>query len=140
MAGGLDELLNVQASALQVREARQGLLASNVANADTPNYKARDINFSATLQKVAQANKGPGPNGPLPLTVTSAAHQLGKNANADLISGSTQFRNDEQGSIDGNNVDVDYERGQLGDNSAHYEATVTLITAQIHNMLAVIQN
>jgi len=138
MAAGLDELLNVQASALQVREARQGLLASNLANADTPNYKARDINFSATLQKVAQARQGP--NAPLPLTTTSPAHQIGKNAGADLISGSTQYRNDEQGSIDGNNVDVDYERGQLGDNSAHYEATVTLITAQIHNMLAVIQS
>jgi flagellar basal-body rod protein FlgB len=49
------------------------------------------------------------------------------------------YRNDRQGSIDGNDVDTDQERNEFADNGLHYEATVTLITSQIHNMLAVLQ-
>lgn len=138
MPTGLDQLLNVQASSLRVRESRQELLASNLANADTPNYKARDINFSATLKQVAQSQQSL--KAPLALSATSGAHLAGSAASAGPISGAVQYRNEQQGSIDGNNVDVDKERMAFGDNAVHYEATVTLITAQIHNMLAVIQN
>ena len=136
MASGQNELLNIQESALKVREARQELLASNIANADTPNYKARDVNFSAALQQVAQARKGL--NGPLALSTTSGAHIAGAPASA--VSGAIQYRNEQQGSIDGNDVDADKERNLFADNGLRYEATVTLITAQIHNMLAVIQS
>jgi len=136
MASGLNELLNIQESALKVREARQELLASNIANADTPNYKARDVNFSQALQQVSQGKQGL--KAPLPLAVTSSAHQIGKSAGP--LVGVTQFRNDQQGSIDGNDVDIDKERMQFADNGVRYEASVTLITAQIHNMLAVLQN
>jgi flagellar basal-body rod protein FlgB len=136
MASGLDELLNVQASALRVRENRQELLASNIANADTPNYKARDVNFSQALKQVTQSTQGL--HAPLALTTTSEGHIASKAASP--ISGATQYRNDQQGSIDGNDVDIDKERMQFADNAVHYEATVTLVTAQIHNMLAVIQS
>ena len=136
MASGLNELLNIQESALRVREARQQLLASNIANADTPNYKARDVNFSAALQQVSQARQSFG--GPLALSTTSGAHIAGAVASA--VSGATQYRNEQQGGIDGNDVDVDKERNEFADNGLRYEATVTLITAQIHNMLAVIQS
>ena len=136
MPSGLNDLLNIQESALRVREARQELLASNIANADTPNYKARDINFSEALKQVSQSKKAA--NAPLPMTVTAAAHQIGKVAGTQA--GVVQFRNDQQGSIDGNDVDIDKERMQFADNGVRYEASVTLITAQIHNMLAVIQN
>lgn len=137
MANGLDNLLNVQQSALRVREMRQELLASNIANADTPFYKAKDLDFSATLkQQVAQSSQAI--NGKLPMTTTSPAHQTGKDGGA--LSAVAQYRTDQQGSIDGNNVDVDKERMEFADNGVRYEATVTLITAQIHNMLAVIQN
>ena len=136
MASGLDQLLNLQQSALRVREARQELLASNIANADTPNYKARDINFSTTLQNVASGKQGK--NAGLALTITSPVHLTAKNSSS--LNGSIQYRNDQQGRIDGNDVDTDKERMQFADNGLHYEATVTLVTAQIHNMLAVIQS
>jgi flagellar basal-body rod protein FlgB len=136
MASGLDQLLNLQQSALRVREARQELLASNIANADTPNYKARDINFSTTLQNVANGKQGS--NASLPLTTTAATHLTAKTSSS--LNGSIQYRNDQQGRIDGNDVDTDKERMQFADNGLHYEATVTLVTAQIHNMLAVIQS
>ena len=136
MASGLDQLLNLQQSALRVREARQELLASNIANADTPNYKARDVDFSATLKKVASGSQASSSN--VPLTTTSPTHLTAKNSSS--LAGSVQFRNDQQGRIDGNDVDTDKERMQFADNGLRYEATVTLVTAQIHNMLAVIQS
>ncbi|PRC91830.1 flagellar basal body rod protein FlgB [Solimicrobium silvestre] len=138
MANGLDELLNLPESALRVREARQELLASNIANADTPNYKARDINFSTALQQVSHAAQAKlGIQAPLALTTTSEGHQTGKIASP--MSDAIQYRNDIQGRIDGNDVDTDKERMQFADNGLRYEAAVTLVTAQIHNMLAVIQ-
>lgn len=138
MAGGLSELLSTQASALQLREARQELLASNIANADTPNYKARDINFSAAMQQAAKATQSQqGTQASLPLATTSGTHLSAKGTSA--ISGAIQYRNDQQGSIDGNDVDTDNERMQFADNAVRYEATVTLVTAQIRNMLAVVQ-
>jgi len=137
MPSGLDDLLNVQQSALRVREARQELLASNIANADTPNYKARDINFSEALKQVSQSQKK-GPQGHLAMTATAAAHLAGKPSGK--VSGMAQYRNDQQGSIDGNDVDTDRERVQFADNGLRYETSVTLITGQIHAMLAVIQN
>jgi flagellar basal-body rod protein FlgB len=141
MASGLDELLNVQQSALRVRENRQELLASNIANADTPNYKARDVNFSEALKQVANkqaTNSTQGLHAPLAMKTTSPGHIKGKTPGP--VSGAVQYRSDEQGSIDGNNVDIDKERMQFADNAVHYEASVTLVTAQIHNMLAVIQS
>ncbi|MET3108466.1 flagellar basal-body rod protein FlgB [Oxalobacteraceae bacterium GrIS 2.11] len=137
MASGLDELLNVQQSALRVRESRQSVLASNLANADTPNYKARDIDFKATLQQVVKGRQSSA-GGTLPLAATSAAHLKGKATESP--GAAVQYRNEQQGSIDGNNVDVDRERMQFGGNDFNYQATVTLITAQIRGMLAVIQS
>lgn len=136
MTNGLDDLLGAQQSALRVREARQELLASNMANADTPNYKARDVNFSEALKQVTQSKQSL--HASLPLTVTSPGHIRG--ITPDSISGAVQYRNDQQGGIDGNNVDLDQERLQFADNALHHEASVTLVTAQIRNMLAVIQS
>lgn len=135
MAGGLSDLLSAEVSALRLRETRGEVLASNIANADTPNYKARDINFAAAMQKAM----GQSSQGGLQMAATSSGH-LGGSKAADAANAPIQFRTDQMGSIDGNNVDTDNERMQFADNSVRYEATVTLVTAQIRNMLAVIQN
>jgi len=139
MANGLDELLRVQQTALRVREERQGLLASNIANADTPNYKARDINFSDALKRASKTRQSTG--AAIPLAVTAGAHLSGKSTRAaNTVNGvAVQYRNDQQGRIDGNNVDTDYERMQFADNAVRYEASVTLVSGQIRSMLAVIQ-
>jgi flagellar basal-body rod protein FlgB len=139
MIGKLDEALGFQEAALSLRAKRQQLLASNIANADTPNYKARDIDFSKALQQAV--NKGtpqtPG------LLRTAAAHLTaasGSSATA-TAAGTTPllYRTASQSSIDGNTVDMDVERNQFTDNALRYEASVTLISAQIKNLLSVIQ-
>lgn len=136
MIGKLDQYLRFNEVALNLREQRQQILASNIANADTPNYKARDIDFNSAL-KGALAN-GSGTPAPGELTKTAAAHL--DNSNGNSVGGAPlKYRTEQQGNIDGNTVDMDAERNQFVDNSVRYEAGLTLISAQIKHMLAAIQ-
>ena len=134
MIGKLDDYLRFQETALSLRAQRQQLLASNIANADTPNYKARDIDFSSALQS-ALASAGQAPS---ELDKTSAAHL---NAPDTTSSGAAPllYRSVQQGSVDGNTVDMDTERNQFADNAIRYEASLTMISGQIKSLLAAIQ-
>lgn len=133
MVSKLDDFFRFQETALAVRGQRQQLLASNIANADTPNYKARDIDFSSVLGQTLNASAN---QNPATLEKTSAQH-LDPSGN---IAGITpQYRPTVQGSVDGNTVDMDVERNQFTDNALRYEASLTIINMQIRNMLAAVQ-
>jgi len=135
MISKLDDYLRFNETALNLRAQRQQLLASNIANADTPNYKARDIDFNKALQG-AMARTGTA--APEDLTKTSAAHLSGAAMNS--VGGAPLlYRVTQQGNIDGNTVEMDVERNQFTDNALRYEAGLTLISAQIKNMLTAIQ-
>ena len=121
----LDELLNFHHQALNLRSQRQQVLASNIANADTPGYKARDFDFkSALATAMAQPaeEQAPGDAAPAPAP------------QPELL-----YRSVIQPSIDGNTVDMDVERAQFAENTVHYEANITMLTHQIRMMLAAIQ-
>ncbi|MGE5526867.1 MAG: flagellar basal body rod protein FlgB [Rhodospirillaceae bacterium] len=132
MVSKLDQLLNFHSTALGVRTQRQQLLAANVANADVPNYKARDIDFAQALQQaLAPAGAGGG------LVATSAAHLPGvtpQGAAAEPL-----YRVPLQDSLDGNTVELDVERAQFADNAVHIEANLTFLNSQIKTMLAALQ-
>lgn len=133
MSGKLDDYLRLNEAAINLRAQRQQLLASNIANADTPNYKARDMDFSKSLQ-TALARNEPSASG---LIKTNPAHLDG---NAGGTEGATLlYRTPLQPSADGNTVDMDVERNQFADNAVRYEADLTMITSKIKDMLAVIQ-
>ncbi len=133
MVGKLDEALRFHEVALGLRAQRQQLLASNIANADTPNFKARDIDFSKALQgALSRTTPATG------LEKTSPAH-LGPQNTIGAADAPLLYRNVQQGSVDGNTVDMDVERNQFTDNGIRYEAGLTLISAQIKNLLAAIQ-
>lgn len=136
MIGKLDDTLRFHQTAIAVRAERQQLLASNIANADTPHYKARDLDFTQALQG-ALSGRGPAP---VALVRTAAAH-LGRSG--DSVSGRAhaqpQYRGEQQGSVDGNTVDMDVERNQFAENALRYEAGLTLIGAQIKGLLTAIQ-
>jgi flagellar basal-body rod protein FlgB len=142
MAGKLDDYLNFNQTALNLRSQRQQMLASNIANADTPNYKARDIDFASTLKnkmsatQSSQAAPVPGVN----MALTSPMHLAGKPA-APPSPGKdgSLYRTVDQPSLDGNTVDLDVERNQFADNGLHYEATVNAVNGQIKSLLSVIQ-
>ena len=130
----LDNMLNFHAQALKVREQRQQVLASNIANADTPNYKARDLDFKTTLQG---ALKGTAASGGVAMATTAPGHLKGNpgmTANANL-----QYRNPAQGNIDGNTVDMDAERAAFAENTIHYEFNLTRLGQQIKGLLAAIK-
>jgi flagellar basal-body rod protein FlgB len=134
MIGKLDEALRFQQTALRLRSERQQTLASNIANADTPNYKARDIDFNSALK---QAMGGGAPT-QTPLVKTSASH-LGGTAGATASGAPLLYRTTAQGNVDGNTVDMDVERNQFTDNALRYEAGVTFINGQIKKLLTAIQ-
>jgi flagellar basal-body rod protein FlgB len=134
MIGKLDDAFRFNETALSIRAQRQQLLASNIANADTPHYKARDIDFNKALQGALSRNEPES----TALAQTSATHMAGKKANS-LGDAPLLYRGVQQGSIDGNTVDMDVERNQFADNAVRYEAGLTFINAQIKGLLVAIQ-
>lgn len=114
-------VFGIHEQALLLHGQRLGVLAENIANADTPNYKARDIDFSAVLSGTeSQA---------MPLAVTNAAHiALGEGAqgSADL-----KYRNPYQASLDGNTVEMPVEQAAFAENNVRYQASLGFINNQI---------
>lgn len=134
MVGKLDNYLGFHEAALSLRAQRQQQLASNIANADTPNYKARDIDFNKALQG-ALARSEPARPG---LAKTTEAHLTGS-VNHSLGGAPLLYRTVLQGAVDGNTVDMDVERNQFADNAIRYEASLTMINGKIKSLLAAIQ-
>jgi len=136
MLGKLDNYLLFNETALSLREKRQAVLASNIANADTPNYKARDIDFSANLQEAMQRAATPQP-----LNTTANKHFPSPPQDGSTLPDGTPllYRHPAQGAVDGNTVDMDVERNNFADNALRYEAGVTFINSQIKGLLAAIQ-
>jgi|EP01034_Spumella_vulgaris_P035763 flagellar basal-body rod protein FlgB len=134
MLGKLDEFMRFNETALSLRSQRQTVLASNIANADTPNYKAKDIDFTAALRgAMAGASQ--------PLKTTAQKHFPVPQQGAGTLPDGTplQYRGIVQGAVDGNTVDMDVERNQFADNALRYEAGITLINSQIKGLMAAIQ-
>lgn len=137
MLGKLDDMMRFQETALNLREKRQQLLASNIANADTPNFKARDIDFNKALQG-ALARSGTNATSPNELVKSTTAH-LSSATSATIGGEPLLYSNPRQGSIDGNTVDMDVERNAFTDNAMRYEAGLTFISSKIKGMLTAIQ-
>lgn len=137
MIGKLDDAFRFHETALSMRAQRQQLLASNIANADTPNYKARDIDFSKALQgAVARGAKGTAPAGEL--ARTSTTHLSSKGGVSSIGGAPVLYNNTRQGSVDGNTVDMDAQRNQFTDNALRYEAGITLMGAKIKGLMTAI--
>lgn len=129
----LDRHLNLHQAALGVRAARQQQLASNIANADTPHYKARDIEFRSALESAL----GGKLVGPVELARTSSSHIEAKGSGA--FDQSMKYRTETQSSVDGNTVDMDVERAAFAENSVQYEALLTFISGRLRTMQQAIQ-
>ncbi|OYY90550.1 MAG: flagellar basal-body rod protein FlgB [Sphingomonas sp. 28-66-16] len=104
-----DLLFGVHGAALEVRSRRLGLLASNIANASTPGFKARDIDFEAAM------NAAKGPQG-----LTDAT-----------IDGATKYRVPVQASLDGNTVELSTEQTAFAENAVAYQTTLSFLNGRI---------
>lgn len=121
------DALSVHQKALNVSAYRQQLLASNIANADTPHYKARDIDFKSALQN-ALGNR----SGTMPMAQTSPGHL--QPAGAGPFTGAVRYRTEQQSSVDGNTVNLDTERAQFAENAVHYEANLTFVNGYLRTL------
>ena len=136
----LDASFNFHESSLRLRAQRQELLAGNIANADTPNFKARDLDFSTALKSAISENSQLTTLGnTMKPIATSAMHIGANNAATPVDATDIKYRGILQGSVDGNTVDMDVERNQFTDNAIRYEASVMMISGKIKRMLAAIQ-
>lgn len=132
MVSKLDNAFSFQQQALSLRANRQQVLAGNIANADTPNYKARDFDFSTALKDAVAGRSG----GNLALSSTSGRHLQGSSDNGPAR---LMYRKETQSSADGNTVDMDVERAQFAENAIQYEAGITFISGKIKTLLSAIQ-
>ncbi len=132
MISRIDQEMNFSQTALDLRAYRQELLASNIANADTPNYKARDINFNTSLA----AALGESGAGALMLAQTAPGHL--KAAGANRYGAAVKYRREYQASVDGNTVNMDVERAAFAENALQMEALITFVRAQFKDLTAAV--
>ncbi|SAI71267.1 flagellar basal-body rod protein FlgB [Bordetella ansorpii] len=120
--------------AISLRAQRQEVLSSNIANADTPNYKARDFDFKTAMENAM------GERMRLPdtkLALTSVRHIPGQAVSAPAVD--MQYRLPYQASLDGNTVDMDNERVRFADNTLHYQSSLQILSGRIRSMMTAIQ-
>lgn len=127
MIGKLDQLFDTYGDALKLRAFRQQLLASNIANADTPNYKAVDIDFAAEMKRVIS-----GAAGSVQPARTDPRHLSAASGNPFGVH--VLYRTDVQGNIDGNTVNMDTERAQFAENALRYETSLRVLNTEIQNI------
>jgi flagellar basal-body rod protein FlgB len=129
MAINLDEALGVHARALELHAYRAQLLAANIANADTPNYKAVDVDFKAALSQAQ--------SGQLPLTVTDPGQIQSDGGNPAGIQ--VLYRVPLQPSLDGNTVDTQMEQSEFAQNALQHQASLTFLGNRIKTILTAIK-
>jgi flagellar basal-body rod protein FlgB len=131
MLNRLTDTLDFQSQALTLRSERQRLLASNIANADTPGYVAREMNFSQALQRATGATPAASA-----LATTRPGH-IG--AAAGGFGGSAlDYATQSQTNLDRNTVDMDRERASFADNSVRYEAALRFINGHVRTLTSAI--
>jgi flagellar basal-body rod protein FlgB len=147
MSGRLTESIDFHGRALLLRAERQKVLASNIANADTPGFAARDFDFRAALaeatgQDAAASSAGAASASKAGAARVAATHpgHLGGGAAAGRIdSTAVRYRAVEQPSLDANTVDLDRERANFADNALRYEAGLRFINGSVRTLLSAIR-
>ncbi len=120
-----DKVFGIHERALLLRGERVGVLAANLANADTPNYKARDLDFASVLA-------GEQPGGTLPLATTRAGHLPAVETSPG--GGELKYRIPFQNSLDGNTVEAPVEQAQFAQNAVRYQASLAFINRKISGL------
>ena len=127
----LDRHFGIHAAALEFRSTRSRVLASNLTNADTPNFKARDIRFADVMKAQETSNAGRG----VPAVRMAATHHrhisLG---GADTAAGRLLYRNPYQPTLDGNTVEAEVEQGKFAENAVQYQASLMFLTGKIRGL------
>ena len=131
MLNRITDALDFQAQALSLRSERQRLIASNIANADTPGYVAREMNFAQALKEATGAGQ------PAARLAASQPGHIAAGASGGSFS-TLSYAAPSQTNLDRNTVDMDRERASFADNTVKYEATLHFISSQVKTTLSAI--
>ncbi len=127
----MDNLFGIHATALKLRANRAELLAGNIANADTPNYKARDIDFRHVLKQAGKSSNSSE------IVTTNARHI--NSAGTSKMGAEIMYRIPNQPSLDGNTVDLQTERSAFMENSIMYQASLRFLNGRISGLMTAIR-
>lgn len=129
MAINFDNALGIHPQALALREKRSEILASNLANADTPDYKARDLDFKTVFQQTLAGEASE-------LKRSQQGHLTNRNSilGADLL-----YRNPQQASLDGNTVETHIEQAKYAENAVQYQASLQFINGKFSGLMSAIR-
>ncbi|MDQ7996999.1 MAG: flagellar basal body rod protein FlgB [Luteibacter sp.] len=130
MIDSSDKLFGVHAQALGLWQRRAEVISSNLANADTPGFLARDLDFKKAMTAATGATDGHT----LQMASTEDGHIGGNPAVALDQANKLAYRAETQPTMDGNTVDTQVEQSQFAANAIHYQASLSFINAQIHTM------
>jgi len=127
----IDRAFSNHDDAMMLRSRRSSILAANIANADTPNYKARDVDFSAMLK---QAQRGQSQS--FHMARTDDRHISTSSVISD---DSIQYRNPLNPALDGNTVDMQTEQALFSQNAVQYQTSLTFLNSKIRGLLLAIK-
>ncbi len=127
----LESAFGIHSTALKLRAQRAGIIAANMANADTPGYKAVDIDLRAALSRTAAASAA--------LSATRT-HRRHISHNSAAVGGvRTGYRVPNHPSLDGNTVDADLERAAYIDNAMRYQASLNILDGRIKGLMLAVK-
>lgn len=133
MAISIDKAFGIHENAMHLQARRAQLLSQNLANSDTPGYKAKDIDFKAALKAAANGNAQQ------PLAATQAGHIQPKGFIGGMIGAEELYRQPNQPSLDGNSVEPHVEMAEFTENSMRYLMTLRIMSGRVNGMLSAIR-
>ena len=136
----LDAAFRFHETALKIGGQRQQVIASNMANADTPGFKASDVNFSDALARATGETGSKPVASSVTLSTTRAGHIDNGGGPGAVVLSTAELTNrpSNQPSIDANTVDMDAERAAFADNTVRYEASFSFLNHQIKSLMSAI--
>lgn len=142
----IDDYLSTHANALKLRSQRTKVLASNIANADTPNYKARDMAFAEVLRDVGGQQRFPSTRLALKgiqgntggLSVTNSRHLATRQSASTSVP--LMYRQPQEAALDGNTVDKDLEQARFAENNVRYQASLEFIKSRVSGLIRALRS
>ena len=127
MTNSIKQQFEVYSNALRIRNNKNEILASNIANAATPNYKARDVDFEVELARSLNAG---------PLKTSNNGHIAVTSKN---LPGKVQYRQSVNPSVDGNTVELAVEQMEFAENAIRYQTTLDFINSKVRGLMGAIR-
>lgn len=131
----IDDYLSVHANSLHLRSRRTKLLATNIANAETPGYKARDLAFAEVLRDAGGINTTAATrmrSGGLSMNTSNSRHLKGTGTS---INPEIMYREPANAALDGNTVDKDQEQARFAENTIRYQASLEFINSRVNGLI-----